>query len=172
MGGAGGSTGLSYPLLDCDPLVPEFCGYPFPSNVYTKEDSSTVTGRRVRFGDEFLRQQRFASLGLQRRLFGGYPDPDLSPRRHRRTMLAGSTDIDQSLSASSPSILLDAESGEPVPHFAEIDARSTTPEQRSTIIRPAVRLRDNARYIVAFRNLTNDDDEVIQASPGLCGASR
>ena len=39
--------------------------------------------------------------------------------------------------------------------------------QRSTIIRPAVRLRDNARYIVAFRNLTNDDDEVIQASPGF-----
>ncbi|MGD8317729.1 MAG: hypothetical protein PVH76_08270, partial [Myxococcales bacterium] len=38
-GGAGGTGGqlgsITYPLLDCDPLVPEFCGYPFPSNVYS-----------------------------------------------------------------------------------------------------------------------------------------
>ena len=59
---------------------------------------------------------------------------------------------------------LDAETGELVPHFAEIDAQARTAEERATMIRPAVRLRDNARYIVAFRNLTNEDDEVIEAS--------
>ena len=53
-GGAGG-TALTYPLLDCDPMVPEFCGYPFPSNVYSTEDDTTATGRRVSFGDELLR---------------------------------------------------------------------------------------------------------------------
>jgi hypothetical protein len=165
-GGAGGSTGLSYPLLDCDPLVPEFCGYPFPSNVYTKEDSGTVTGRRVSFGDEFLRNNDSQPWDYSDGFSAGTPILTYLPGASGDE-LAGSADIDQSLSASSPSILLDAERGEPVPHFAEIDARSTTPEQRSTIIRPAVRLRDNARYIVAFRNLTNDDDEVIQASPGF-----
>ncbi len=48
-GGAGGVVGgaLVYPHLDCDSLVPEFCGYPFPSNVYTVEDANTVTGRRA-----------------------------------------------------------------------------------------------------------------------------
>ena len=166
MGGAGGSTGLAYPLLDCDPLVPEFCGYPFPSNVYTVEDSSTASGRRVRFGDEFLGNNDSLPWDYSDGFSAGTPILTYLPSASGDE-LAGSADIDQSLSASSPSILLDAERGEPVPHFAEIDARSTTPEQRSTIIRPAVRLRDNARYIVAFRNLTNDDDEVIQASPGF-----
>jgi hypothetical protein len=77
----------------------------------------------------------------------------------------GPNDIDESLSGTSPSILLDVEMGEPVPHFAEIDIRAPTAEQRSTMIRPVVRLRDNARYIVAFRNLRNEDDDPIEASP-------
>ena len=53
-GGTGGAGEISYPLLDCDSLVPEFCGYPFPSNVYTQPDGSTVTGRRVSFGEQFM----------------------------------------------------------------------------------------------------------------------
>ena len=44
------STGL--PLLggDCDPMVPTQCGYPFPSDVYTKADPTSPTGKRVMFG--------------------------------------------------------------------------------------------------------------------------
>jgi len=173
-GGTGGSAGtggtggiaITYPLLDCDPLVPDFCGYPFPSNVYTTEDSKTASGRRVRFGDEFLRNNDSLPWDYSDGFSAGTPILTYLPGASGDE-LAGSADIDQSLSASSPTILLDVETAELVPHFAEIDARSTTPEQRSTMIRPAVRLRDNARYIVAFRNLTNDDDEVIQASPGF-----
>ncbi|MEM7436068.1 MAG: hypothetical protein AAF436_13005, partial [Myxococcota bacterium] len=41
---------ITYPLLDCDPLVPEFCSFPFPSNVYAVDDDTTPTGRRVSFG--------------------------------------------------------------------------------------------------------------------------
>jgi hypothetical protein len=158
------SAPITYPLLDCDPLVPEFCGYPFPSNVYTVEDGDTMTGRKVQFGDEFLRNNDSLPWDYSDGFSAGTPILTYLPGASGAE-LGGQADIDQSLSASSPSILLDAETGDLVPHFAEIDAQSTTADQRSTMIRPVVRLRDNARYIVAFRNLTNDDGDVIEASP-------
>ena len=101
MGGAGGSTGLSYPLLDCDPLVPEFCGHPFPSNVYTVEDSSAASGRRVRFGDEFLRNNDSLPWDYSDGFSAGTPILTYLPSASGDE-LAGSADIDQSLSASSP----------------------------------------------------------------------
>ena len=33
----------------CDPLVPEYCGLPFPSSYFTAPDPSTSTGLRVNF---------------------------------------------------------------------------------------------------------------------------
>lgn len=162
-GGAGGSP-LSYPLLDCDPLVPEFCGFPFPSNVYTVEDDSTVTGRRVRFGEEMLRGNDSLPWDHSDGFSAGTP---IMTQLNGATgvELGGPADIEQSLSESSPTILLDAQSGELVAHFAEIDSRARFPEERATMIRPVVRLRDDARYIVAFRNLTNEEGEIIEASP-------
>ena len=43
-----------WPLLGCDPLVPSYCSAPFPSNVYTVEDESTATGRRVEMAQELI----------------------------------------------------------------------------------------------------------------------
>src|SRR6478752_5413443 len=40
--------------LDCDPLVPSSCGYPFPSNVYLADDAAMPTGKRVHFGKTTL----------------------------------------------------------------------------------------------------------------------
>ncbi|MGB5351595.1 MAG: hypothetical protein WBN10_18450 [Polyangiales bacterium] len=166
-GGAGGST-VAYPLLDCDPLVPEFCGYPFPSNVYTVEDSSTASGRRVSFGDEFLRNNDSTPWDYSDGFSAGSPILTYLPRA-TDAVFGGVTDIDQSLSASSPTLLLDAETGELVPHFAQIDTQAlqlpgAKPEESSSILRPVVRLRDDARYIVAFRNVTNPEGAVIAPS--------
>jgi len=162
-GGGGADGGFAYPLLDCDPLVPEYCGFPFPSNVYTIEDPTTPTGRRVRFGEEMLRGNDSTPWDYSDGFSAGTPImTQLTGATGKE--LGGQLDIEQSLGADSPTMLLDAETGELVPHFAEIDAQARTAEERATMIRPALRLRDNARYIVAFRNLTNEDDEVIEAS--------
>jgi len=173
-GGTGGSAGtggtggiaITYPLLDCDPLVPDFCGYPFPSNVYTIEDSTTPTGRRVSFGTELMLGNDPSAWNLSDGFSAGSPLMTFLPGI-AIGQFAGPDDIDASLSEASPSIVLDAETGEIVPHFAEIDIRAPNAEQRSTMIRPVVRLRDNARYIVAFRNLRNEDDGLIEASDGF-----
>jgi hypothetical protein len=167
-GGGTGGTALVYPLLDCDPLVPEFCGYPFPSNVYTVEDSSTASGRRVSFGNEFLANNDSTPWDYSDGFSAGSPILTYLPRA-TDDVFGGVTDIDQSLSATSPTLLLDAETGELVPHFAQIDTQALQNPgmqvlQSSTMLRPVVRLKDNARYIVAFRNVTNSDGAVIEAS--------
>ncbi|MGB5283109.1 MAG: hypothetical protein WBN29_01275 [Polyangiales bacterium] len=167
-GGGTGGTALAYPLLDCDPLVPEFCGYPFPSNVYTVEDSSTASGRRVSFGNEFLANNDSTPWDYSDGFSAGSPILTYLPRA-TDDVFGGVTDIDQSLSATSPTLLLDAETGELVPHFAQIDTQALQNPgmqvlQSSTMLRPVVRLKDNARYIVAFRNVTNSDGAVIEAS--------
>ena len=66
-------------------------------------------------------------------------------------------------------MLLDAETGDLIPHFGQIDSHAITgsdlqPSMVSTMLRPVVRLRDNARYIVSFRKVTDGDGAVIPAS--------
>ncbi|MGB5812935.1 MAG: hypothetical protein WBG86_20550 [Polyangiales bacterium] len=165
-GGTGGTPAIAYPLLDCDPLVPEVCFFPFPSNVHAVDDPSTPTGRRVSFGDEFMLGNDPAPWGKSDGFSAGAPIMTFLPGI-AIDQFGGPSDIEESMSATSPSILLDAETGELVPHFAEIDTRAPTAAQRSTMIRPVVRLKDNARYIVAFRNLRNESGDVIEASPGF-----
>ncbi len=164
--GSGGVAAITYPLVDCDSLVPEFCGYPFPSNVYSAEDPSTPTGRRVSFGTGLMLGNDPAPWNKSDGFSAGSPIMTYLPGI-ALGQFGGPDDIDESLSATSPSILLDAENGELVPHFAEIDIRAPSADQRSTMIRPVVRLRDNARYIVAFRNLRNEADELIAPSEGF-----
>ena len=43
----------AWPNLGCDALVPEHCGFPFPSNVYTVP-AETPTGRRVNILPEMM----------------------------------------------------------------------------------------------------------------------
>ena len=156
----------AYPLLDCDPLVPEFCGHPFPSNVYTVEDSSTESGRRVSFGTGFMLGNDPAPWNKSDGFSAGTPIITFLPGI-AVGQFGGPDDIDASLSEDSPTIVLDVATGELVPHFAEVDIRAPSAEQRSTMIRPVVRLRDDARYIVALRNLRNEDGELIEASPAF-----
>ncbi len=63
------------------------------------------------------------------------------------------TTPERSLAANSPTVLLDADTGERIVHFAELDAGATDPTEQMLLIRPAIRLRDAHHYIVAIRNL-------------------
>ena len=165
-GGTGGSPALTYPLIDCDPIVPEFCAYPFPSNVHTVESDDTVSGRLVSFDDEtFLLGNDSGPWDYSDGFSAGGPILTMLPGATGEE-LNGSTDIPASLEDDSPTIVLDAVTGDRIAHFAEIDVRATEAE-RSIIIYPAVRMLDNARYIVAIRGLKNAGGSVIEASPAF-----
>jgi hypothetical protein len=162
------------PLLgaDCDPLVPTQCGFPFPSNVYLRDDASTPTGKRVSFGPTTLPVQG-NGLHMDPALWGS--SDGFSPGQTVLTHMPGATitglptqdTIERSLADDSPTILIDAETGERVAHFSELDMSLSTEDDadRTLMIRPVVRLKDATRYIAAFRRVVDHDGKAIPPSP-------
>lgn len=45
--------------LECDPLVPTQCGFPFPSNVYLVDDAEMPGGKRVDFARTAMPASKF-----------------------------------------------------------------------------------------------------------------
>jgi len=171
-GGHGGGAPKGPALLagaSCDPMVPTHCGFPFPSNVYLIDDSSTATGKRVSFGDETLPVH--AKVGHIPAAIVADSD-GFSPGQAPMTDMPGATtnglptqdDIGFSVTMASPTILLDAETGELVPHFSELDMNGMEGD-RALMLRPVVRLKDAHRYIVAIRNVLDKDGVAIAPNP-------
>jgi hypothetical protein len=163
-----------WPLLACDDLVEGYCAFPFPSNVYTAKDDATPTGRRVALSPDTMPVNYYGNATL--------PDPwngldgfstGVAPMAHfsgltldslRASGAATPDSIGSSIEPGSPTILLDTETGELVPHFVDLDMTARRDEQRALMIRPAVRLADARRYIVAIRGLEDESGTLIEPS--------
>ena len=165
------STPDALATTGCDPLVPDVCGFPFPSNAWLVDDPKTVTGHHVQFGAQTLPMQRNTPTD---------PTPwtksdGFSPGMTILTYLPGATatglpdenHLPLSISADSPTILLDTSTGALVPHIGEVDMSATRDGERSLMIRPVVRLADNTRYIVAVRRVVDGNGAVIPPSPAF-----
>ena len=159
----------TWPTLDCDPLVPTYCAFPIPSNVYTVADPSAETGLRVQLSE----------MAVPVSNSGGVTDVSVfntrdgfSPGINMVTHLPGATttglprpdDIDRSLTGASPTVIIDAQTGEWVPHWSELDMSSGDASRQAFLIRPAVRLDDAKRYIVAIRDVVDDADTPLPPS--------
>jgi hypothetical protein len=159
------TSGLPLLGADCDPLVPAHCGLPFPSNVW-------LVDGKVTFGATTLPQ-----------LHGTTPiDPSIfrdrdgfSPGTASLFVLPGAIpdglptpdSIALSLDPSGPTVLMDAETGERIPHFVDLDSGGRTDEDTALILRPVMRLKDAHRYIVAARHVKNADGKAIEPSPAF-----
>jgi hypothetical protein len=154
---------------DCDPIAPDVCGFPFPSNVYLRPDPTTETGARVAFGPTTLPVSDF---GIQ-------SSPDLlnladgfSPAAGPLTYLPGATATGfagpnspgDSLLDSSPTIILDADTGERVAHFAELDESQPDDARKAIMLRPTTLLTPGHRYIVAIRNVLDENGAPVAPS--------
>lgn len=149
----------------CDPIVPEVCAFPFPNDFYTRPVKETETGKCVSLKSGFFgatdpsvfnRADGFSASStilfqLPDGVDKGFPKP---------------TDegIASSIETSSKTIVLDAETGELIPHFAEEDKNAPTAETRALTIRPVIRLKDGHRYIVAVRGVEDSSGSVIAPS--------
>jgi hypothetical protein len=153
----------------CDPIDPAACLLPFPSDWYTERDRSTPTGRRVAMTttlsnaagvpidpDEWNRADGFSpGSALLARV------PDIDPARSGTAPI---TDIGASLRRDAPIVIVDTETGERWPYWAELDANAS-PDRQALIVRPAKNFREGHRYAVALRDLRSTSGTRIKPNP-------
>lgn len=152
---------------DCDPIS-QYCGFPFPSNVYLGSDpeKKTPTGRRVQFGAATL-PKTSGTQPIAPPLF--YDFDGFSPASTAMTYMPGATatglptpaTLASSIQSSSPTILLNADTGALVPHWVDIDQQTTIDAQRAILLHPAVILENRARYIVAMRHVVDTQGSAL-----------
>jgi hypothetical protein len=162
---------LSASPTGCDELDVSQCVLPFPSNRYTVADATTPTGRRVAIPAD----------GLPKNATGISIDPSewnrndgFSPNSSILTHVADLdakasalpewTDLEGSLSNDASVVIIDKETGERIPLWAELDAE-VDGEQPLLIVYPAVALLDGHSYVVAMRNLKTTSGADVVPSP-------
>ena len=162
---------LSASPTGCDELDVSQCVLPFPSNRYTVADATTPTGRRVAIPAEGLlvnAQGVFVNPNEWNRNDGFSPNSplltsiaDLDPKA---SALPEWTDLESSLSSDASVVIIDTETGERIPLWAELDAE-VNGEQPLLIVYPAVALLDGHSYAVAMRNLKTNSGADVVPSP-------
>ncbi len=160
-------------LQDCDPMVPTECGFPFPSSVWTVPDSTTATGVHIAFGATTLPIYQQPSTHVAATPFmtrDGFSASGSIMVVHlpnaSTTGLADPDHIGDSITPTSPTLLMEADTGALVPHFSELDELPTTNDAtRTFFIRPVVRLKDATRYIVAIRNVVDSTGTPLPVNP-------
>jgi hypothetical protein len=156
---------------------------PFPDDRYTAADDRTDTGLRVDLPAEALPvnvdgvpvdpsawnlSDGFSPGGP---LLAVVPGIDLEA-----TGAAPITDIGASLDDGAPIVVVDADTGERVPYFAELDdqtgpvqtAGATVPADEPVLfIRPAHNFAEGHRIVVGLRNLQDADGGPIEPTPAF-----
>ena len=155
--------------MDCDPVAPTLCGLPFPSTFYMVEDTTSATGWRVNLGPTTMPinandQQPDPTIWNERDgwtvagpLMAHFPEVSLDG-------VVGHDDIGASMADDSPILIIDADTGERIPHFAELDMSQDDDTQRMLMIYPAAPLDYGTRYLVAIRSLTDTAGAPIDPS--------
>jgi hypothetical protein len=171
-----GGTDVGVPER-CNPLGGQGCMLPWPSSVYEVDDATTATGRRVQVpiesmpknGDDISvdpvwlnRWDGFSPSGPMLAAF----DSGVSP-----TGLPSFKNPDESLAADSPIVVVDMDTGERAPFFAEVDQNTKDALKRNLIIRPLARLHTGAHYAVGItKKVKAADGGELSISPGFAAA--
>ncbi|MFN3202912.1 MAG: hypothetical protein ACE366_31255 [Bradymonadia bacterium] len=164
------------PPEGCNPLAPEHhCLLPWPSDHWRQV---TETGGEIRISDEATLVTDDGTLGDfdRRRAIDGFspngPIITVWPRAvDPEAIVFHDDDIGRTLGGDSPTLIFEADTGAPVPHFAELDPRATAeglgPESQALLMRPMVPLKSQTRYIVAIRGLTDVEGELMPVGEGF-----
>ncbi len=155
----------------CDPLDTKRCLLPFPSNGYTQTDTATDTGLRVSMPVGALATN---TAGIDIDLTEWNRNDGFSPNTPLLAFLpdlddtASSlpiwTDIGASLANDATVVLVDTDTGERIPLWAEVDSHAKDPNDRLLTIRPAISLPEGHTYTVGLRGMVNTSGATIKPS--------
>ena len=156
------------PSDDCNPLAPDWdCLLPFPSDVFLT-GGEVVVPEAAQF---VLSDEPADMLGLHTPDGFSIAAPILVhfPEGVDDGDLVGAfDDLDRSTTLESPTLILDTESGELVPHFAELDPQPDDAlDVQALILRPAIPLDYERRYVVAIHGLAARGGGMLAAPVGF-----
>lgn len=158
----------------CQPLLNGAdCLLPFPSDQFREKDDSLPSGYRIRIPqrakvkttagladpstlhpiDGFARTSTMVAMFPTGVLPEGFANVNANP--------------EDSMADGSASLIIDAASGERVPHFVDVDPRAKTPSRQALVLHPIVALKARTRYIVAIRSAKAPDGALITAPEGF-----
>ena len=163
----------------CDVLNDVSCLLPFPSSRFLVP-AKTPTGVRVELPpaellpqfagrapdpSHYARNDGFSPTAQVLMHFPAGVDVAASnaPRIDPLTRTYGTRGLD----ADSPTLLIDAQSGERVNHWLENDSRATDARRVLTFLRPGESLRPGHRYLVAVRRLVGASGAPVPAEPAF-----
>lgn len=153
----------------CEILSTKNCLLPFPSDAHTVKDVATGTERRINLPTGQLANVGGATLDPSEwnRNDGWSPStpilvfvPGLDPER---TALPPEGDIGFSVTEESATVIVDLDTGQLVPHWAEMDSRATDPNNQALILRPAASLIETHRFAVGLRRMIGTNGAPLPA---------
>jgi hypothetical protein len=163
---------LSNTPAGCDPLDQRACLLPFPSNAYTVPDTSTATGLRVSMTPRSAganAQGVYVNLTEWNRNDGFSPNSTLLVHvpgiDATNSKLPPWTDLQSSLADDATVVLIDTDTSQRVPLWAELDVKATSDDDRMLVIHPAVALAEGHHFVVGLRGMQDANGDEIE--PGV-----
>lgn len=156
----------------CNPIAGRNCLLPFPDDTYTVADASTGTGVRVDIPEGQLASVAGGPVDVTAWNMNDGFSPNTPIIAHvpgldaAATNLPPENDIAVSTSSKSATVILDLDSGQLVPHWAELDQRAESPDDTALILRPAISLPETHTFAVAFRDLKGAGGQPLAAPIG------
>jgi hypothetical protein len=154
---------------DCDPLDPNHCAMPFPSTYFMSEDHSSSTGWRISMGETTLPadidgKQSAPTYWNERDGWSIYsPALALFPGVSLEGVI-GHQNLEAYAAPDAKTVIINAETGERLAHFVELDMTHENVDKRVLMLRPVEPMEYGKRYIVGIRGLVRSSGEDVEAS--------
>jgi len=154
------SSGPPEPKPGCNPLIGDDCLTPYPSSFY-----QSATGQ-VAIPDGVLPTPKNTTLATDRlNSHDGFspstPFVVYFKEGVDASQLPTQDALDQSVLPTSAVQILDFDTGERVPVFAELDANAVGNQRQALLIHPMQRLQPATRYVIALVGLNDADGKPL-----------
>jgi hypothetical protein len=158
----------------CDPLVPQYCMLPFPNDFWRiktengyrlnfTENTFPIDDNGKKFDPNYGGWNELHGFPLMPAITAYFPGMDESSIES----CARWWNMDKSIAADSPTVLLDTVTMKAVPHWVELDHSSNKSEvsgKHALLIWPATSLEFNRRYVIGIKNMKSSRGTPIPLS--------
>lgn len=159
----------------CQPLLGGAdCLLPYPSDFFRSEDAAQPPGSRLELTEaakQKTKQGVAVDVTARQPIDGASRSPTLAFVLGAAVAHDGFVKLEQggtpSLSTSSNTLLIHADTGEKVPHFVDLDPRATDATRQAVVLHPFVRLEANTRYVVLVHGVKSPEGALVPAPEGF-----